>query len=78
MILKEAEPITRHEFHYMFLQLPCFVTGQILQENKLHNYVLNAGSWIKITTIDTTLFYGSLERHITEKWLVKSPVIHTG
>jgi hypothetical protein len=70
-IIKQAEPITNHEWHYMFLHLPCFVSGQIIQNNNLYHYKINGGSWIRIYTKDTSILYGSFKKENEKYFLEK-------
>jgi hypothetical protein len=70
-ILKESEPMNGEDWHHLFDVLPCVLRGQILQDGRPYGVEVNAGSWLYISSQDTTLIFGSFEKK-NEKFFVSS------
>lgn len=67
--LKSAEPISGHEWHYLFNHYPCTMKGALEQRGDTFTYVINAGSWLTILS-DTTVYYGDLEAQFSD-WFIE-------
>ncbi|HMP30118.1 MAG TPA: hypothetical protein PKD85_10985 [Saprospiraceae bacterium] len=57
-IFQMLEPISRHEFNYQFYVLPCEINGTIELDGQKVPFLINAGSYMKLFGVDTTLIFG--------------------
>jgi len=57
-IIKYSKPISMHDFMYLYNVLPCEVKGKLKVGDKEYNYVINAGSFMKLSSNDKTYYYG--------------------
>lgn len=58
-ILKDVNPISGSDWHYLFGHLPCVATGEIKQQSETFKFAINAGSWLSIYQGDTTVMFGN-------------------
>jgi hypothetical protein len=73
-IIKECEAIDASGWHHLFDVLPCIIKGQIIQDGLTFGFEMNAGSWLYISSGDTTVLLGSFEKK-NEKYFVSSAMI---
>lgn len=57
-IIKAVRPISMHDFMYLYNVLPCEIEGKLKIGDKEYSYVINAGSFMKLSSKDTTYYYG--------------------
>lgn len=57
-VLGKAKVISSHDFMYLYNVLPCEVNGEVILNNKKYFYSANAGSFVKLYTNDTTMYFG--------------------
>ncbi|MGB0178142.1 MAG: hypothetical protein ACPF9D_13320, partial [Owenweeksia sp.] len=53
LIIREARLINTSEWHILFDHLPCVMNGVLVQSGKEYEFSVNAGSWLRINSIDT-------------------------
>ena len=68
-VIKGFEPIDGHLWHYKYDHLPCVVEGQLSQNGKDYKFSINAGSWLTITSKDTTLYFGDEEKEFEKHFM---------
>ena len=54
---------------FLFDHLRCVYTGDLIQDNQKYSFSINAGSWLTISTNDTTLYYGDRDVKLTKYFL---------
>lgn len=57
-IIRSAQVINGHQWHYLFSHLPCQAIGKIIQNGQTFEYAINSGSWITIGNQDSTIILG--------------------
>ncbi len=61
-IMQSMKSIQGEEWHHSFDHLPCEITGELIQNNNIFKYSINSGSWISISTLDTTIWFGDVDK----------------
>jgi len=61
-IIKESRPINGQEWHHLFGHYPCIIKGSIIQNFTEFQYSINSGAWFTISSKDSIMRFGSLEK----------------
>lgn len=57
-ILTNSEAIDGHEWHYFFLDLPCYYSGEVMVDNEKASYSIYAGAVSYLKFSDTIIRLG--------------------
>jgi hypothetical protein len=60
-IINASEMISGPEWHHHFDHLPCSISGQLKQHGTTFDFQINGGSWLTITSGDSTERFGYLK-----------------
>ena len=72
LIIREARLISTSEWHILFDHLPCVMNGTLEQSGSKFEFSVNAGSWLKVSSSDTTLLFANFKKEYEKYFL--SPV----
>lgn len=61
-IIKDSRLINGPEWHYIFEHFPCNISGQLKQNDNSINFRINAGAWLTLELIDTTVYLGVFDK----------------
>ena len=75
-IIKDSKPISGPEWHHQFGHFPCRIHGKLLQDSKEYEFSINSGSWLTVSSTDTTLIFGSFKEEnnryfLSSAWTVE-------
>lgn len=59
-LIGTLEPISGEDWHHLFDHLPCQIIGEIDQNGASFCFVVNGGSWVSVTSADTSVYFGDL------------------
>jgi len=71
-VIKDAKNIGGTEWDLAFAVLPCIVKGQLIQHGNLYRFEVNGGSWMYISSPDTTLILGNYKKE-DAKYFIAGP-----
>ena len=61
-IMQSMKSIRGEEWHHLFGHLACEINGELIQNQNVFKYSINAGSWMSVYTKDTTLWFGDINK----------------
>ena len=70
-IVALSKPISSHDFMYLYYVLPCEIKGKLVVDNTTYDYIINAGSFMKLSYGDTTYYYDCSDKEIEKYFLSK-------
>ncbi|MBB3696460.1 hypothetical protein KMW28_10280 [Flammeovirga yaeyamensis] len=68
-IIKDAQSISGPEWHHSFGHYPCEIEGKLSQGENEFTYSINSGSWLTVSSSDTTLMFGSFNKNYNKYFL---------
>lgn len=75
-IISACQPISGSEWHHLFDHLPCQFKGTIVQNTAEYSYSINGGSWLTISSSDTTWTFGNYQKEY-EHYFLSAPWTET-
>ena len=70
-IIKISKPISGEEWHHLYDVWPCYHVGEVNINGKEFSYSVNGGSYIFISSSDTTFLYGCTDKRYEKYFLSK-------
>lgn len=71
-IIKLSKHISGEEMHHMYYRLPCEVTGKLRWRNKSYDFMINAGSFLYLSSPDTVFYMGCSDEKCIRYFLMPS------
>ena len=68
-LIYKLDPISGEDWHHLFEHLPCQIIGEIDQNGAPYCFAANGGSWVSISSSDTTLYFGDLQGRFRERFI---------
>ncbi len=73
-IIRHSNYLSGTEWDLTFDVLPCIISGELKQKDKIFKFEINAGSWMYIKSADTTIILGNYQK-ANQKFFLSKPYI---
>jgi len=72
-VIRHSRLIGGAEWDLSFDVLPCIIKGQLKQKGQLYNFEVNGGSWLYLSSKDTTVILGDYDAG-DKKYFIDAPM----